>query len=113
MSGTDLVALISKMSVTRPVKQIVSRDVSGFYGLDLLVKLAWIGTINHHPHSGSRMIQHTNPKKPLSHIPLEWEIGTLPPALCTKPGLLRGISRKSTIKLFFIKQGKTIVQGFI
>ena len=79
MSGTDLVALISKMSVSRPVKQIVSRDVSGFYDLDLLVKHAWIGTINHHPHSGSRMIQHTNPKKPLSHIPLEWEIGTLPP----------------------------------
>ena len=34
-------------------------------------------------------------------------------ALCTKPGLLRGISRKSAIKLFFLKKGKTIVQGFI
>ena len=33
--------------------------------------------------------------------------------LCTKPGLIRGISRKSAIKLFFIKQGETIVQGFI
>ena len=33
--------------------------------------------------------------------------------LCTKPVLLRGRSRKSAIKLFFIKQGKTIVQGFI